>query len=154
MCDFHSRYVIGIIGLSADPDFTEELLWKNLPEDIKDKIMTEGICEITWGKDKYPITRNLVEDGRKNLLLTGQSSSLEVKCPVRLIHGLDDAEVPFDLALRLLSKISTSDASLMLMKTSGHLLGRQADYKVLKTAIMEVVNIEYGQYDLRSPASG
>ena len=63
--------VSGIVGLSADPDFTEELLWKNLSDEIKKKIMDEGSCEITWGKEKYPISRNLIEDGRQNLLLAG-----------------------------------------------------------------------------------
>lgn len=63
--------VAGIVGLAADPDFTEELLWKKLPEDVKAKIMSEGVYEITWGREKYPISKNLIEDGRKNLLLTG-----------------------------------------------------------------------------------
>lgn len=63
--------VSGIVGLAADPDFTEELLWKTLNDDVKNKIMTDGVCEITWGKDKYLISKNLIEDGRKNLLLTG-----------------------------------------------------------------------------------
>ena len=62
--------VRGIVGMSADPDFTEQLLWNNLSQDIKDKIMNEGSAEITWGNNKYPISRNLIEDGRKNLLLT------------------------------------------------------------------------------------
>lgn len=63
--------VKGIVGMSADPDFTEELLWKNLSEDIKDKIMQNGVYEINWGNEKYPITRSLIEDGRRNLLLAG-----------------------------------------------------------------------------------
>ena len=63
--------VAGIVGLSADPDFTEELLWKSLSEDIKQQIMTAGSAEITWGKEKYPITKELILDGRKNLLLAG-----------------------------------------------------------------------------------
>ena len=63
--------VSGIVGLAADPDFTEELLWKTLDEEVKNKIMNDGQCEIKWGNDKYLISRNLIEDGRKNLLLTG-----------------------------------------------------------------------------------
>ena len=63
--------VSGIVGMAADPDFTEELLWKKLPEDIKEKIMKEGVHEITWGNEKYPISKNLIEDGRNNLLLSG-----------------------------------------------------------------------------------
>lgn len=64
--------ISGVVGLAADPDFTEELLWKRLPEDVKDKIMREGTYTITWGNEQYPISKNLIEDGRKNLLLTGQ----------------------------------------------------------------------------------
>ena len=63
--------VSGIVGMAADPDFTEELLWKKLPEEIKEKIMKEGAHEITWGNEKYPISKNLIEDGRNNLLLSG-----------------------------------------------------------------------------------
>lgn len=84
--------VSGVVGLAADPDFTEELLWKTLSQEIKDQIMNEGVCEITWGRDKYPISKNLIEDGRKNLLLTGGKSSIKIGCPVRLIHGLNDEQ--------------------------------------------------------------
>lgn len=63
--------VRGVVGIAADPDFTEELLWKTLPDEVKDKIMTEGVAEIQWGANKYPISRNLIVDGRNNLLLTG-----------------------------------------------------------------------------------
>jgi pimeloyl-ACP methyl ester carboxylesterase len=56
--------VAGIVGMAADPDFTEELLWKKLPDDVKSKIMNEGVATIDWGNEKYPISRNLIEDGR------------------------------------------------------------------------------------------
>lgn len=62
--------VAGILGISADADFTEELLWKILPESIKEAILRDGVCEVQWGNEKYPITKNLIEDGRKNLLLS------------------------------------------------------------------------------------
>lgn len=65
------QLVSGIVGMSADPDFTEELLWKTLPDEVKEKIMNDGVYEITWGNNQYPITRGLIEDGRQNLLLAG-----------------------------------------------------------------------------------
>lgn len=71
--------VSGIVGLAADPDFTEELLWKTLTDEVKDSIMIDGQCEIKWGKDKYLISRNLIEDGRKNLLLTGGKGESIIK---------------------------------------------------------------------------
>ena len=73
MIIYSPNLVSGIVGMSADPDFTEELLWKTLSEDVKTKIMNDGVYEITWGINKYPITRNLIEDGRKNLLLAGSA---------------------------------------------------------------------------------
>jgi len=95
--------VKGIVGLGVDPDFTEDLLWKELPQDTKDEIMTAGFKEIEWGakKEVYPITRGLIEDGRKNLVLRGGPKSLPISCPVRLIHSLSDVEVPATTSLRL-----------------------------------------------------
>jgi pimeloyl-ACP methyl ester carboxylesterase len=63
--------VSGIVGLSADPDFTEELLWKTLSEEVKTRIMDEGEAQVSWGKENYKITRNLIVDARNNLLLAG-----------------------------------------------------------------------------------
>ena len=63
--------VRGVVGIAADPDFTEELLWKGLSEEVKNTIMTEGSALIKWGGSKYPISKKLIEDGRLNLLLPG-----------------------------------------------------------------------------------
>ena len=70
--------VRGVVGIAADPDFTEELLWKTLPEEVKNKIMTEGSADIQWGANKYPISRNLIVDGRNNLLLTGGKGDISI----------------------------------------------------------------------------
>lgn len=68
--------VRGIVGMASDPDFTEELLWKNLNDETKEKIMTNGIHNIVWGDTEYPISKNLIEDGRKNLLLNDKAGEL------------------------------------------------------------------------------
>lgn len=147
--------VSGIVGLSADPDFTEELLWKNLSEDIKKKIMDEGSCEITWGKEQYPISRRLIEDGRQNLLLAGGPGSVRVQCPVRLVHSLQDEEVPYQLAVQLIEKIASSDASLVLMKgSSSHAMEGEQEFRTMRSMINEVLDAFKGDFDLRSPASG
>eukprot|EP01035_Chromulina_nebulosa_P018941 gene18941-24749_t len=146
--------VAGIIGLAADPDFTEELLWKKLSDEVKEKILNEGVYEITWGHEKYPITRNLIEDGRKNLLLNGAPGSVNVRCPVRLIHGLSDEEVPYQLAVQLVDNLASSDASVVLLKKSTHSMDREADFKTMRSMIIEVIDAAYGGYDLTSPGSG
>ena len=146
--------VSGIVGMAADPDFTEELLWKKLPDDVKEKIMREGVAEITWGKEKYPISRNLIEDGRNNLLLSGPPGSIPVSCPVRLIHGLSDEEVPMDLALKLLANCASRDSALTLLKSSTHAMEDEQDMKTMRSMILEVMTNYRGDFDLRSPGSG
>jgi esterase/lipase len=146
--------ISGVVGLSADPDFTEELLWKSLPEDKKNEIMAAGVAEITWGKDKYKISKKLIEDGRENLLLNGEPGSIPVKCPVRLVHALNDEEVPYALALKLAENCASTDTSVCLVKGSSHALDREVDMKTMRAMIIEVLDAFKGEFDLRSPGSG
>jgi len=114
--------VRGIVGLSADPDFTEDLLWSKLPSEEKDAIMSEGFKEISWGgrNEVYPITSSLIEDGRDNLVLRGGPKSLKIDCPVRLIHSLDDEEVPYSVPLKLATCIDNDDVEVVFPKVGGH----------------------------------
>lgn len=110
--------VRGIVGIGADPDFTEDLVWKSLSEEDKNTIVTEGFKEIPWGKLKetYMITNNLIEDGRENLVLRGGKESLAIDCPVRLIHDLEDAEVQCDTSIRLAECIRSKDVVVSIPK--------------------------------------
>lgn len=146
--------VSGIVGMSADPDFTEELLWKSLSQDIKNKIMNDGVYDVTWGNEKYPITKNLIEDGRKNLLLAGGKNSIPVKCPIRLIHAMYDEEVPYSFALKLIENCSSKDASLVLLKSSSHDLEGESEFYTMRSMILEVMTAFKGDFDLTSPGSG
>lgn len=125
--------VRGIVGLSADPDFTEDLLWSQLPEDVKEAIMRDGFREVKWGcrQEVYPITSSLIEDGRNNLVLRGGKDSLEIMCPVRLIHSLGDEEVPYSVPLRLADAIQTNNIRIIMPKVGGH--GLNEDYMPART---------------------
>lgn len=146
--------VRGIVAMGADPDFTEVLLWKKLPEDIKDKIMTEGLCEIKWGLETYPISRKLVLDARDNLLLTGGRGSIKLTCPVRLIHGLRDEEVPFDYALQLADKCASQDVKVMLLKGSTHMMDLPDDMRAMRDMVQDTMDAFIGEFDLTCPGSG
>ena len=146
--------VSGIVGLSADPDFTEELLWKNLDDGVKEKIMSNGLHEITWGNTKYPISWKLIEDGRENLLLGGEADSYPVTCPVRLIHSISDEEVNYSYALKLVENIQSKDAVVTLLKDSNHGMEDDIDMKTMRNCIKDVLSAYKGDFDLTSPGSG
>jgi len=145
--------VAALVGIAADPDFTVDLLEAQLPEETLRRIKEDGICNVEWGKTTYPISRKLLEDGRDNLVLRGDPGSLKIKCPVRLVHGIDDEEVPYETALRLASMISHNDVTVTLIKGSEHAMEDEEDFKKLRHAVEDALTNVY-EYDLRTPASG
>jgi hypothetical protein len=80
------RPIVGCVGVAADPDFTETLIWPALNDVIKATLMKEGVADIEWGGKPYTITKSLIEDGRKMMLLDKGTGSINLECPVRLIQ--------------------------------------------------------------------
>ena len=115
-----SSKILGLVGVAADPDFTETLVWPALDEDTKRKVMAEGIAEISWGGKPYTISKSLIEDGRKMLLLNKGPNSIPIECPVRLIQGLGDEEIPPERALELSDAISSKDVIVTYVKYGKH----------------------------------
>mmetsp|Transcript_10957 Transcript_10957/g.32703 ORF Transcript_10957/g.32703 Transcript_10957/m.32703 type:complete len:318 (-) Transcript_10957:28-981(-) len=143
----------GIVGLAADPDFTEELLLKKLPKDVLEKIMGEAQESIMWGGKTYSITKQLIEDAHdSHLILEGPAGGLNIQCPVRLLHGLEDEEVPYSTAIRLANRIKTEDVTVSLSK-SGHYMDDIDDFKRTRLAIQDCIESIF-VVDLRSPSSG
>ena len=140
-----------VVGLAADPDFTEDLLLKRLKPDVIERIM-DGMELIKWGDCSYPISRKLIEDARDHLLLKGPDGGLDVQCPVRLLHGLEDEEVPYTTAVRLANRIKTEDVTVSLSK-SGHYMDDIDDFKRTRLAIQDCLESIF-VLDLRSPSSG
>mmetsp|Transcript_24323 Transcript_24323/g.38512 ORF Transcript_24323/g.38512 Transcript_24323/m.38512 type:complete len:340 (-) Transcript_24323:446-1465(-) len=145
--------VSGIVGLAADPDFTEDLLMKYLSEDEINKIMENGVHTIKWGATSYPISKRLLEDGRENLVLRGAKSSLNITCPVRLVHSMADEEVPFSTAVRLASCIKGNDVKINLLKSNSHHLDNDVGFSAMKAAVEDCIK-SYFEFDLTTPASG
>ncbi len=94
-------------------DFTEELMWKNFSPEVKRQIETEGSWQrpSQYSESAYPITRGLIEDGRKHLLLGGL---IETGCPVRILQGVQDPDVPWQHAVELSSRLARDDVVLTL----------------------------------------
>ena len=126
----------GMVLIAPAVDFTEELMWKRFPAAIKREIETTGawMRPSMYSEEPYPITRRLIEDGREHLLLGGM---IETGCPVRILQGVQDPDVPWDHAVELVSHIARDDVVLTLVKDGDHRLSRPEDLERLTAAVAE-----------------
>lgn len=125
--------VAALVGIAAAPDFTEVLMWQALNFDQRARIMDRGIIHVAsrYG-DPTPITRALIEDGRNHLLL---AAPIPLHCPVRLLHGQADPDVPWEIALRIAEQVESADAQVTLVKDGDHRLSRPQDLALLTRVI-------------------
>ena len=118
--------VAALIGIAAAPDFTAELLPKRLTAEQQHEIEQKGAVTVPSEYDPagYLYTRALIEDGAQHLLL---SAPIRIDMPVRLLHGLADASVPWQLSLRLADRLTSCDVTVTLVKGGDHRLSTEAD---------------------------
>ncbi|HSK39115.1 MAG TPA: alpha/beta hydrolase [Arenibaculum sp.] len=121
--------VAGLVGIAAAPDFTEDLIWQRLDEDERRRIMEEGeIREPSEYGEPLVYTRALIEDGRRRLLLR---DTIALDCPVRLLQGMRDPDVPWRTSLTLAERLRTEDVGITLVKDGDHRLSRPQDLELL-----------------------
>jgi len=124
----------GLVLIAPAPDFTEELMWKNFSAEVREEIESKGQWQrpSAYGEDPYPITRALIEDGRKHLVMT---KPIQVKCPVRILQGVQDPDVPWQHAMKLVTHLAQDDVAITLVKDGDHRLSRPEDIeRMLRTA--------------------
>jgi pimeloyl-ACP methyl ester carboxylesterase len=123
-----------LVLIAPAVDFTERLMWDRFPEDIRQTIKETGVYHrpSLYSDSPYPITRTLIEDGRRNLLLGGP---IATGCPVHILQGMKDPDVPWDHALRLVEHLPGDNVSTTLVKDGDHRLSRPEDLDRLIRAI-------------------
>ena len=128
--------VAGLVLIAPAVDFTEELMWKRFPPAVKRQIETQGAWErpSQYAEEPYLITRRLIEEGRQHLLLDGL---IETGCPVRILQGVEDPDVPWRHAVELVSRLAQDDVVLTLVKDGDHRLSRPEDIERLIRAVAE-----------------
>jgi pimeloyl-ACP methyl ester carboxylesterase len=126
----------GMVLIAPAVDFTEVLMWQKLPPDLKRAILEQGSFTrpSIYSTEPYVITRTLIEEGRAHLLLGGM---IETGCPVRILHGVEDPDVPWDHAVELVSHLAQDDVVLTLVKDGDHRLSRPEDIERLIAAVEE-----------------
>lgn len=126
----------GMVLIAPAPDFTEALMWKAFSPQIRDEIMTRGVWHrpSPYGPDQ-PITRALIEDGRRHLVLTG---SINTGCPVRILQGAQDPDVPWQHAFELTHRLPSEDVVLTMIQDGDHRLSRPQDIARLLATVSEL----------------
>ncbi len=129
----------GLVLLAPAVNFTERLIWDRFSDDYREKLMQEGVVSLPYpdNKNMIPITKNLIEDGRKHLLYL---KPLVLKTNLHILQGKQDAQVPWQTALELFEHCANELAHITFIEDGVHALERPHDLEKLFEAIEEVVN--------------
>ncbi|MBE7203043.1 MAG: alpha/beta hydrolase [Parafilimonas terrae] len=127
----------GLVLIAPALDFTEELIWNRLSEAARAMLVRDRVLRrpSDYAPEPDPITLNLIEDGRGNCLLDG---ALDPGCPIHILQGMRDTDVPYTHALRILGQLPADGTVLTLIADGDHRLSRTQDIARLVAAVAEI----------------
>lgn len=119
-----------LVLIAPAADFTEDLMWNGFPEHVRAAILNEGVYRhpSEYSEEPTPITRALIEDGRRHIIL---DASFSTGAPVRILQGMQDPDVPWAHAMRLVEHLAEDDVTMTLIKDGDHRLSRPEDLEML-----------------------
>ena len=120
------KQIEGFIGIASAPEFLEELMWKKFNKKIKKEIMSKKIYYLDYGGFTYPLTKQLILDGRKNKIF---NKRINLEIPITLFHGLNDEVVPLVFSKKILKIFKKAKKKLIKIKNGDHSLSRKNDLK-------------------------
>lgn len=131
--------IAGLLGLACAADFTDYLLWERLDEPLRERLRRERVISLPspYG-EPYRIALHLLEEAAQHRLLG--RPELPIHGPVRLIHGMSDADVPWQTSLRVAEKLASPDVRVILVKDGEHTLSRQQDLRLLTRTLGELLD--------------
>lgn len=129
--------VKGLVLIAPAPDFTEKLMWAGFDDTIRKLLETEGVYAQPSDYDEpYEISYELIKDGRSHLLLDDE---IKLNLPVRILQGMADPDVPWQHAMLLAERLSSTDLTVSLNKIGDHRLSEPADLKRLTATLDELL---------------
>ena len=132
---YFKKQIKGFLGIGSAPEFLTRLMWNKFPKKIKKEVIKKGITNIESGQYKYPITYQLIKDGRKNRIL---SKKINSRIEITMIHGQKDEVVPVSFSRKVLAIFTKAKKKLMVIKNGDHSL---SDKKSLNKIIKELNRI-------------
>ncbi len=136
---YFKNQIVGFMGIGSAPEFLERLMWKKFTKKMKKETIKKGIYDLKHGNYQYPITYQLIQDGRKNKVLTKKIKS---KIPITMIHGSKDEVVPLIYSKKVLRLFSKSKKKLIIIKNGDHSLSNKKNLiKIILELNKLVLNI-------------
>ena len=140
---YFKNQIKGFVGIGSAPEFLEKLMWKKFPEKIRQEIISKGISTIKHGdpnnKQKqyeYPITYQLIKDGRKNKVL---SKKISLRINVAMFHGQKDEAVPVYFSRKVLALFTKAKKKIVVIKNGDHSLSNKKNLKRITSELNRIV---------------
>ena len=131
------KQIKGFLGIGSAPEFLENLMWKKFTKKMKKETIKNGIYNLKHGNYEYPITYQLIKDGRKNKILNKRINS---KINVTMIHGSKDAVVPANYSKKVLKLFTTAKKKLIIIKNGDHSLSNKNRLKKITVELNKIVS--------------
>ena len=122
------KQIKGFLGIGSAPEFLENLMWKKFTKKMKSETIQKGIIQLKHGNYEYPITHQLIKDGRKNRVL---NKRIDTKISVTMVHGQKDEVVPVSYSRKVLKIFKKAKKKLVIIKNGDHSLSSQRWLKII-----------------------
>ena len=126
--EIFKKQISGFLGIGSAPEFLEKLMWKKFTKKIKTEIIKKGIYYLKHGNYEYPITLQLIKDGRKNKVLN-KKTNLNIN--ITMIHGQKDEVVPVSYSRKVLNIFKKAKKKLVIIKNGDHSLSKKKYLKII-----------------------
>ena len=126
----------GFLGIGSAPEFLENLMWKKFTKKMKSEIIQKGILQLKHGNYEYPITLQLIKDGRKNKVLNKKINS---EINVTMVHGQKDEVVPVSYSRKVLKIFQKAKKKLVIINNGDHSLSSQRWLKIIMKELKLII---------------
>ena len=124
------------MGIGSAPEFLERLMWKKFSKKIKKEIIEKKIYNLKHGEYEYPISYQIIKDGRKNKVLNKKYIS---KIPVTMVHGLKDEIVPVSYSKKILNNFMKAKKKILVIKNGDHSLSSKINLKRINKELDKIL---------------
>ena len=134
---YFKNQIKGFLGIGSGPEFLEHLMWKKFSKKIKREIFKKGIYNLKHGEYEYPITYQLIKDGKKNKVL---HKKYKLKIPITMVHGSKDEVVPVNYSRKILKIFKNTKKKILVIKNGDHSLSNKSALKKINKELDKIIS--------------